>query len=453
MPERITLVRAMVAATALVVTPGHAADPLASNNGLYPEAADYDGPFNIANLAYPKQLPEAPLWSSPAPLTVASAPAYAAGLKKLLDEDLRILINDAASWDPVAAGWYDLVWQGEGSPGPGGATDPTSGREAVMNTYTGQILPPEAFAAPYTPTVSVQNHAVIYYNAYAAKALGDVFADIYDPRITGFAFPEGSVVLKVEAATPTPDEWPVLDGTSTWTVFRPTVAAQQAGPPPYQAEVLETRPIQVSMRIKDSAASPLTGWVFAGFVYDRRAEGQTPWDRFVPLGLQWGNDPEYATLPDGRPADGALAETWVNPDAPAFVHSTLGWGGRLAGPMDVATRHNVITTDGTRYPPEVGFPASSCQSCHSAAEFPFTVNLYPSPNRSFPQDKVAPFLLHVPGSAPWAEWFQNRPGTTPFSDNIGGHALDYDMALMFALGSAAAATGNMQFALPEFDVH
>ena len=425
-------------------------DPLASNNGLLPGAAEYSGPLKTANFDYPETAdPGVPVWTPGERLTVDNAQAYADRLRTFLDKPLRQLIDDAEHWDPAAANFYDLVWMGEGEPGADGKIDPTSGREALMNTYSGQVLPPQTFHAGNRPAVPVQNHAVIYYNEQAAVGLGRVWADLYNPNVRGFAFPEGSIVVKAEAATPTPAQWPVLTGASTWKVFRPPVMADNDEP---TAEVLTLHPVQISVRIKDSTASPVTGWVFAAFVYDRDAPGATAFDRFVPLGLQWGDDPEYADEPTGKPATGVLQETWVNPQAPDYADDTLGWGGRLAGAMDVAVRHNVLTTSGKRYPAEEHFAASSCQSCHSSAEFPFTNNLYPSPNKSFPPDGQT-FLFYDPGSPQWQRWFQNDPGNRPLTPNRGVTALDYDMALMFSLSSFSSASGNELLVVPDFDVH
>lgn len=427
-------------------------DPLASNNGLLPGPTEYTGPLKTANFNYPEVAdPSVPVWTQGELLTVEGAPAYAARLKDFLNKPLRQLVDDAPNWDPVAAHFYDLVWLGEGEAGPDGKTDPTSGREAVMNTYSGQVLPPQTFDEGHRPAVPVQNHAVIYYNEQAAVGLGRVWSDLYSPNIRNFAFPEGSIVIKVEAATPTPEQWPVLTGASTWNVYRPPVNPDSTDG---GAEVLTTHPIQISVRIKDSKASPVTGWVFASYVYDRSVgDDKTPaFDKFVPLGLQWGDDPEYANLPAGKPEGGSLAETWVNKDAPDYADDTMGWGGRLAGAMDVAVRHNVLTVSGKRYPADVPFAASSCQSCHSSAEYPFTSNLYPSPNKSFPPDGQT-FLLYDPGSPDWQRWFQNDPGNRPLTRNRGVTALDYDMALMFSLSAFSAASGNELLVVPDFDVH
>ncbi|SEN26078.1 hypothetical protein SAMN04489859_1003130 [Paracoccus alcaliphilus] len=436
-----------------------AQDPLASNNGLYPTADEWDGRFLAANLGYPTPasndiLLAANSWS-PArdrtPLQLDTAAAYADRLLDHLAQTLRPLVDQPAEWDPVAAGWYDLVWSGDGTKGPDGI-DPTSGREALMNTYSGQIVPPETFSEPYQPTVPVQNHAVIYYNHVAAGMLGRLWSNIYLPDLSETEFPTGSIVVKVEAVTNNEDNWNVVANSGFWQVFRPTTEDQASGKRNLVPQVIPARPFQIAVRVKDPVAAPETGWVFAIYVHDAGAEGDTPWDRFVPVGLQWGNDPDQARNFLELTGTETLQQSWINPAAPAFARDTLGWEGRLAGPMDVATRHNVITVSGTRYTGDNSLPASSCQSCHGAAEYPFTANLYPSPNRVLPRDGQ-PFLLYDPGSPDWARWFQNRPGTEAMSANIGGKGLDYDLALMNALSVHAEAVGNEAFTQGRLHVH
>lgn len=441
----------LLVAMAWTGAPARAQDPLASNNGLYP-GDDWRGRFLLANQAYPKQAPPGwPVQDTAGPLSKATAEAYAERLKVHLGLTLQTLIDSPDQWDPVKAGWYDMVWSGDGAVA-GGVTDPTSGREALMNTYSGQIMPALTFPPGHAPTKPVQNHAVIYYNGPAAAMLGRVWGDLYAPNLRAVDFPDGSVVVKIEAVTNTPEDWPVLTDSAIWHVYRPTTEEQLAGKPNLQPHVLPVRPLQMAVRVKDRTASPLTGWVFAVFVYDRDAPGERPWDRFVPLGIQWGDDPDV-TGPKGDHFGLAQVEqSWINPKAPAFTHRTFGWGGRLSGPMDVSSRHNVILPDGKRYVNDRHLAASSCQSCHGAAEFPRTVNLYPSPNRSFPRDDT-PFLLYEPGSPDWMRWFQNRPGSQPMTQSGGITALDYDMALMFAVSAQNEVTGNERLEQETFDAH
>jgi hypothetical protein len=90
----------------------------------------------------------------------------------------------------------------------------------------------------------------------------------------------------------------------------------------------------------------------------------------VPVGLMWGNDP------GGLP----LAESWINPGAPAYAKAHLGVDDRLNGPVDNED--------------------SACMSCHSTAQSPTLANLVPPDGG---------------GCGPMrANWFRNLPGTQAF---------------------------------------
>ncbi len=426
------------------------ASPTDANNGMLPTRAEYDGPFNVANLNYPATQPGSS-WllggGLDGKLTPATAEKYMMALKAHVEPDMRTLVENHAAWNAREAGWYNMVWRGGGEPG-----NPTSGREAIMNTNTGQIVPSEAWSENYRPTTEwVQNYGVIYYNGPAAYTLGQVFKEIRHPDPAKANFPTGSIIVKIEAATVSPEQWPwaelssggsVLNGAAEWPVYRPTTQDQkdyQQGKISELKNVVQTvHPFQLAIKVKDPIAAPQTGWVYMGFVYDARSKGKGAWDRFVPAGLMWGNDPKYATTPSGHPRGGDLEETWVNPEAPPFVGDTLGWGGRFAAPMDVAVRHGVIFPSGKR--PDGGFRSSSCLSCHGTAQTPFTDNLYPSPNTSFPPDGD-PFPLYEPGSPEWARWFQNLPGTQSMSGYDDVFPLDYDLSTMIAL---EIANGTMK---------
>lgn len=431
-------------------------DPLASNNALYPPAEEYAWGFRPANFDYPTQAVPSK-WQPGAGLgqiTTANAAQYMTALKTFLTPTISELVNAPTQWTPAKTGWYDMPWMGQGSPRADGSIDPNSGRESLKGSYTGQILEPDTFKTQQ-PKVPFQNHAVIYYNDVAAFMLGEVWRDLYDPDLTNPMFPEGSIVVKVESATLSPGDWPPLAGSTESWVYRPTVT-QQMDPskPPLTPSIVPVYFSQMAIAVKDSTASPATGWVYAAFAYDTNAPGSSVWEKAVPVGAMWGNDPQFANTPSGTNPNGALLETWVNPQAPVYTHDTLGWGGRLAGPMDVATRHNVLTVSGKRVQGDTDFPASSCLSCHGAAQFPFTENLYPSPNKVFPLDGK-PFLFWDPGSPEWARWFQNRAGNEPLTGNgrTGIVALDYDMLLTFALATWAAAADENLLVQPHVHVH
>jgi len=429
-------------------------DPFAGNNTLYPDPKDWPHGFRTSNYAYPPK-PVAARWLQVRPntgaLTKQTAPAYVAAVKKFIERDLSGLVNDPLKWSPQDAGWYDMPWGGQGTPMANGQVDPESGRESLLGSYTGQVLQPDSYPSN-PPAAPFQNHAVVYYNDVAAHQLGKVWKDPFHPDLKAAQFPEGSMVVKVEAATLTELQWPVLRNSSISYIYRPTVASLNEPDPMKRTPVITPmRFLQMAVRVKDSRAAPDTGWVFIAFFYDARASGATVWDRTQPVGAMWGNDPEFSGSPSGAGPKGELKQTWVAPNLPSFVTDGLGWGGRLAGPLDLGLRHNVVTVSGRRYgdgnpanPPSLA--SSACVSCHSAAQYPFVANLYPSPNMKFPPEG-GQFLLFDPGSAQWAQWFKNRPGTQALSGR--GHkgivGTDYDMMLTFALMRANGSADTDAF--------
>jgi len=442
-----------------LISPAFAADPFASNNGLYPDQSQWQGTYRSLNYDYPETAENKWFAVAPrTPLTIDNAGEYVAALKSFVEPSMRGMIDETDSWDPAANGWYGMIWQSDGTKGPNGVTDPESGQESILGAFSGQVITKETFVDPensYPPlTVDMQNHTVIYYDPLSATMLNKLWANPFNPDRKAVSFPEGGMVVKAAAVTPTPEQWPVLEGAAIWNVYRPTVEALE-GPDynPYtnaKPEVVPLRVLQFDIIVKDSVASPQTGWVFVTYVYKLDAPGQTTWDRLVPLGAMWGNDPAFAREANGMdPNGGPLQETWINDEAPAFAKSSLGWGGRLSGPIDVAERHDVLLTDGTRVPV---LHASSCLSCHGTAQFPFVANLYPSPNRTFPREGTL-FPMYPPGSEMWSRWFQNKPGSLPQNDNKGSVALDYDMLIMFALSAFDAAAGNDIYVQDHVDVH
>jgi hypothetical protein len=218
--------------------------------------------------------------------------------------------------------------------------------------------------------------------------------------------------------------------------------------------VLNGYVMQFDIIVKDSVSAPKTGWVFTTLVYDANAGGDA-WDKMVPLGVMWGNDPGVTS--------NDLQETWINPNSPKYSTQTLGWGGRLSGP-----------NDGGRNDIQVGKkvlinePDSSCMSCHGPAEWQptqhkmisFLLPSFPNPKpgppfKLCPNDKPTdPYICSpAPGSPVWSRWFQDRPGTEPQDPDTGSVAADYDMVFAFkTLPMWWKATGPANAPLP-FALH
>ncbi|GLS18456.1 hypothetical protein GCM10007874_14730 [Labrys miyagiensis] len=462
-----------------VMPDAFAADPFAANNGLYPTAQEWQGPYRVSNYNYPETAESAWLkkledlrQKQPqlrGKLTPDTAGLYVDALKQFLEPSMEAMIDRPDKFDPAATNWYSMPWTGEGSPTSTGATDSTSGREAILGSFSGQVIQGSSFKLQAMAMMlktgqqmqlaypdllaDMQNHTVIYYDPVAALMLRKVWADPLNPNARAADFPEGALVIKAGAVTATESQWPVVKGSAIWHVFRPPFQPyNDPNPPSNTPKVTELRVLQFDAIVKDSIASPDTGWVFITWVYKFNAPGPRPWDRLVALGAMWGNDPELAQYPDGVGPSGKLQETWINPDAPDYARKTLGWGGRLSGPIDVSLRHGIVFTNGQI--PGSGVRASSCMSCHGTSQYPFVANLYPSPNKIFPKDGDT-FLLYPPGSREWSWWFANRPGKEAQNkaNDVSAVGLDYDMLLTFALSNFNNASGHPALVQPRFRVH
>lgn len=115
------------------------------------------------------------------------------------------------------------------------------------------------------------------------------------------------------------------------------------------------RLLQLDIGVKDRRAQITgTGWMWCSFMYCKTS-GKTVslpynliycstrqsdhcsqgWDGLIPIGLQWGDDPE---LTQARyEAGNRVKESWINPEADAVrisLHGgrpSFGWNGRLNG--------------------------------------------------------------------------------------------------------------------------
>ncbi len=425
-------------------------NPFLANNGLIPPAAQYQGPMFTLSHAWPSQ-PPPPMANPPwlkaiggGRITVQNAAAYVEALKQYVSPNARALLLDYKDWDASKARWYNEPWLG-------------SIRESIHGTYAAGQFGPSIFPGTGLLT-TFDTHVLTYYDERAAYTLHKVWGDTAtNPTTTtdSFQFPEGSVVVKAAVfVSDNPavqqDWWPATKGAAAWPIYT-AIPEQSPGKP----EVLTSYVMQFDIIVKDSIAAPQTGWVFATLVYDANATGDA-WDKMVPLGAMWGNDP--GVDPDKHPEEN-LRENWINPAAPIYSTQTLGWGGRLSGPNDGAT--NDIEVAGRVL---TNHRDSSCMSCHGPAEWQPTLHrqvsfLLPSYANPLPGppfkpcpvgDPNGPYICSpAPGSPDWWRWFQSRPGTEPQDPSSGSVATDYDMVFAFkTLPMWWKATGPKEIPMP-----
>lgn len=411
-----------------------AATPFQSNDGDIPPKSDYTGPLFALNYAWPERpspkLAKAP-WQAAigfGTINTSNAAAYANALKSAVSINGRALIAHYDTWDAAKAGWFNEPWLG-------------SLREAIHGGYAAGEFGPGIFPNTGLRT-TFRTTVVTYYNERAAYTLSKVWGkDGMTPKLTtqNTQFEEGSIIVKVAFFWSTDplkplDWWDAMKGGQIWNIY--TAVKVQEDTMQVPPRVWPSYVAQFDIIVKDSKSAPKTGWVFTTLVYDSAAPGDA-WDKMIPLGAQWGNDPQ-ATKSGQR-----LIENWINPDAPQYAVETLGWGGRLTGPNDGG--RNDIAVNGATRPNEAD---SSCMSCHSPAQWNVAQHKMPSfllP--SFPpvQGEQTPFLecgddgkptiggsyicSPAPASAAWMKWFQNRLGTQPM--DVGSVATDFDMVLAF----------------------
>jgi len=161
--------------------------------------------------------------------------------------------------------------------------------------------------------------------------------------------------------------------------------------------------LQIDIAVRDMRLDATTGWVFGTFVYNGDATGTAPWERMIPVGVQWGNDP---TLTPTEYAKGTrVVETWVNPKLTIPQH--LGWLSRLNGPVDN--------------------PLSSCLSCHTTAQDPVASTMTP-PNGSTDAERM--------------RWFRNVKAAEAF-DSGKATSVDYSLQLAFGILNQHTATNKI----------
>jgi hypothetical protein len=406
--------------------------PFQDNNGSIPPPGKYSGPLFSLNHAWPTQ-PLPKLLNAPwraainnGTINTQNAAAYAAALKAYVSPNGRALTMDYAHWNAAKAHWYNEPWLG-------------SLREAIHGTYPAGEFGPGIFPGTGLKT-TFNTHVLTYYDERAAYTLYKVWKNsALTPDIVtqNTQFDEGAIIVKAAVfASEDPKQplgwWTAMNGAQEWPMYIPVGSSSQEPAPPPQ--VWPGYIAQFDIIVKDSQSAPQTGWVFMTLVYDQNAPGDF-WDKMVPLGVQWGNDPQATSA--GQP----LIENWNNPKAPLYSTETLGWGGRLTGPNDGG--RNDIAVNGKVLPNE---PDSSCMSCHSTSQWNVKAHkmdsfLLPSFATSTPpgfqlcgsDGKPNPNGSNIcspaPGSPAWMKWFQNRLGTVPMDP--GSVATDFDEVFSF----------------------
>jgi hypothetical protein len=302
-----------------------------------------------------------------------------------VEDDFNVAHKDAT--------WFHMPWQHFGPNGREGVHGLT--KEAPVSVK--QLAPTQTYAGG-------QAYAVGFYNALGGYTIGQVWKDHEhpgnDPKV--MTFPEGTVVFKLLFTDVPHEQVPSLNPPLQWQAYiTDNYASSNRG---FKLVSL----IQMDIMVKHKG-SP-TGWVFGNFQYNGQRPGADPkkpsWENLVPLGLQWGNDPDIAVdasnpTPTETIINPNLKETFINPDTKELPPTHLGWNSRLNGPLDN--------------------PKSSCMSCHMTAEAP-------------QKSPMSPLFQSNPpkaGSKEWMRWFQNVKCGEPF--DTGAMSTDFSLQMAAAL--------------------
>lgn len=386
-----------------------------NSRGVVPDSSIYSGPLFVLNHNYPSVLLP-PMVHAPwiqalqgEPISAENALAYVDSLKAYVTPSIRKFLYDREQWNAAAEHWYQEPWTG-------------ALRESILGTYVGSPFGPNTFT---TLDSSMTTYVLTMYDERAANTLYNMWGtDATDINLTKNAsqFAQGSVIIKFAFTTANYPLWSDMKEAIEMPIYDTCTYCKQNGTP-YALRNVSL--FQFDIIVKDTITAPQTGWVFSTLVYDKNAKGKDAWDKMVPLGAMWGNDPNVnSTLTPKKP----LRETVINKLAPLYSKETLGWGGRLSGPNDGAVIPLAKLPDGKVVE---NIAASSCMSCHSVAQGPCcpdTLSAFLLPTYwSLANGDTMP--IFEPGGKQWIQWNQNRQGTIPFT--VGQVAVDFDMVTCF----------------------
>lgn len=317
--------------------------------------------------------------------------------------------NIAVDWrgqDNATRKWYHAPWLHTG----------IKGREFIHGLTRERSARARRLHASQSDVIGA--YAVGMYNPLGGWAIGRVWADRDDPDPSKAIFPEGSVAVKllfvevpearegnsgIPTANRLDNQVPYLKNSFEWDAFVSAdgafgTSARRLG---------KVRLIQIDVAVKDNRAATTSGWVYGTFNYNAAAPGARPWDRMVPIGLMWGNDPaltptKYRT--GSRPQQSKTFPANVMANKTTDWHG-LGWGERLNGPIDN--------------------PTSACLSCHMTAQWPNTSlmfsNAVPWSDVNDPNEPISAAAITAK-----MRYFRNIR-RTPF--DVGSVSLDYSLQL------------------------
>lgn len=381
-----TLISALLAACA----PAPAPQAPFKDYGFKPPASEYAGPLFKLSQDYPTLRPE------PSNLPLLLSTDFTQDWRTYLMQarDYCFEGNIAGDWRPEnnkTRKWYHAPWLDYGS----------NGREAIHGlTFETPLVAGQLSATQTYPKAAA--YAVAIYNEFGGFEIGRVWQDHNDPEPSAVAnegFPVGTVVCKTIFVSMPAEEMqaqvPYLKNPLIWQAYAYDYGSKT------ERKTQNVALVQMDIMVRDSRAR--YGWVFGTFQYNGELHQANPWYNLVPVGVQYGNNPE---ITDGIPVlndkgkfpknppitttqiNAQLTDTRINPDK-ELPPTHLGWNGRLSGPTDDAR--------------------SSCFSCHMVASYPEQPM-----SGQFVAAADRPQSGTLDWDRWWMQWFQNNPWPRQF---------------------------------------
>jgi len=371
--------------------------------GFLPPPREYEGRVFTLSQAYPRREP--PPASAPNVSTRDFEEVKKNWRQYLLDaRDYCFKDNIGApnvedDWqvDRDSPTWFHMPWQHFGP----------MGREGIHGLTKEAPVQPRQLSWSQTHSGG-QTYAVGFYNRFGGYTIGQVWNDHEHPaqHLKKIAFPVGTVVCKLLFVDVPPDQVPSLNPPLQWQAYITDNFAST------KRNIRPVSLIQMDIMVRHKT-SP-NGWLFGTFQYNGKRPGANPkkpfWDNLVPVGLQWGNDPDVKDntsnpMPITTIINKRIKESVINNDSNELPPTHLGWNGRLNGPVDN--------------------PMSSCMSCHMTAETPQFSQMSPL----FEPDPPPPGSPS-PG---WMRWFENVKCGDKFDKNTNAQPTDFSLQMSIAL--------------------
>lgn len=224
------------------------------------------------------------------------------------------------------------------------------GREFVHGLRMDRIVLPKELAE--TQTKPARSYAIGFYNNPGGYTIGQVWCDPKNPDLAKAKFPVGTVYFELVFTTADSGQVSLLANPYSWEAYIDTSLVYPHG----EKSTATLNLTQVDILVRTDNSKAPNGWVAASYVFNGKVEaGDEPEavnlaDKLVPIGLAWGNDPEVTD------SIGKLEQVWINPvayneeDMANSLVTHLGYGGRLAGPVDVASTSTLARYGTAGYP-------------------------------------------------------------------------------------------------------